>query len=71
MKSRTEVRSMENEHSILVRRAVIFGVPFLYYVRRPGALNNVDLIAERPHAVHNTYLELLRPASWASGSSSP
>jgi O-antigen ligase len=29
------------------------------YVRRPGALNNVDLIAERPHAVHNTYLELL------------
>jgi hypothetical protein len=46
MKSRTEVRSMENEHSILVRRAVIFGVPFLYYVRRPGALNNVDLIAD-------------------------
>jgi O-antigen ligase len=29
------------------------------YVREPGALNNVDLIAERPHAVHNTYLELL------------
>lgn len=29
------------------------------YVRQPGALNNVDLIAERPHAVHNTYLELL------------
>ena len=29
------------------------------YVRRPGALKNVDLIAERPHAVHNTYLELL------------
>jgi hypothetical protein len=37
---------MENEHCILVRRAVIFGVPFLYYVRRPGALNNVDLIAD-------------------------
>jgi O-antigen ligase len=29
------------------------------YVRQPGALNNVDLIAERPHAVHNTYLGLL------------
>jgi O-antigen ligase len=28
------------------------------YVRRPGALNNVDLIAERPHVVHNTYLEV-------------
>jgi len=29
------------------------------YVREPGPLANVDLIAERPHAVHNTYLELL------------
>jgi O-antigen ligase len=29
------------------------------YVREPGALKNVKLIAERPHAVHNTYLELL------------
>jgi O-antigen ligase len=29
------------------------------YVREPGALKNVKLIAERPHVVHNTYLELL------------
>jgi O-antigen ligase len=29
------------------------------YVREPGGLKNVKLIAERPHAVHNTYLELL------------
>jgi O-antigen ligase len=29
------------------------------YVREPGALKHVKLIAERPHAVHNTYLELL------------
>ena len=29
------------------------------FVHRPGALNNVDLIAEKPHVVHNTYLELL------------
>jgi O-antigen ligase len=29
------------------------------YVRQPGALNNVDLIAERPHAVHNTFLQML------------
>jgi hypothetical protein len=32
MKSRTEVRSMEGERSILIRRAVLFGVPFLYLV---------------------------------------
>jgi O-antigen ligase len=29
------------------------------YVRRPGLLRYVDLIAERPHVVHNTYLEVL------------
>jgi O-antigen ligase len=29
------------------------------YVRQPGRLDFVDLIAERPHAVHNTYLEIL------------
>jgi O-antigen ligase len=29
------------------------------YVRQPGALKYVDLIAERPHVVHNTYLEVL------------
>src|SRR5918994_7828568 len=32
MNSRTEVRSMEGERSIVVRRAVLFGVPFLYLV---------------------------------------
>jgi hypothetical protein len=32
MNSRTEVRSMEGEHSILWRRAVLFGVPFLYVI---------------------------------------
>jgi O-antigen ligase len=29
------------------------------YVDRPGALKFADLIAERPHVVHNTYLEAL------------
>jgi O-antigen ligase len=29
------------------------------YVREPGPLKFVDLIAERPHTVHNTYLQLL------------
>src|SRR5215211_8215454 len=29
------------------------------YVRRPGALEYVELIVERPHVVHNTYLEML------------
>jgi O-antigen ligase len=28
------------------------------YVRRPGALHNVALIAEKPHVVHNVYLQL-------------
>lgn len=27
------------------------------YVREPGALNNVDLIADKPHVVHNLYLQ--------------
>jgi O-antigen ligase len=29
------------------------------YVRRPGAMNYVELIVERPHEVHNTYLQML------------
>jgi O-antigen ligase len=29
------------------------------YVREPGTLRFVDLVAERPHEVHNTYLQLL------------
>jgi O-antigen ligase len=29
------------------------------YTRLPGALKNVNKIAERPHVVHNTYLEAL------------
>jgi putative inorganic carbon (HCO3(-)) transporter len=29
------------------------------YADRPGSLKYADLIAERPHAVHNTYLEVL------------
>jgi O-antigen ligase len=29
------------------------------YVRQPGSLQFVDLIAERPHEAHNTYLQLL------------
>jgi hypothetical protein len=33
MNSRSELRSMEGEHSILVRRAVLFGVPLLYELR--------------------------------------
>lgn len=32
------------------------------YVRRPGTLHFVDLIAERPRVVHNTYLQLLAEA---------
>jgi O-antigen ligase len=29
------------------------------YVRRPGTLTAVALIADRPHVVHNTYLSML------------
>ncbi len=29
------------------------------YTRQPGALKNVNKIAEKPHVVHNTYLEAL------------
>jgi O-antigen ligase len=29
------------------------------YVRRPGAMSYVDLIVDRPHVVHNTYLQML------------
>ena len=29
------------------------------YVREPGALTHVQLIADQPHVVHNTYLQLL------------
>lgn len=29
------------------------------YVLRPGQLTNVELIVDRPHVVHNTYLQLL------------
>ena len=29
------------------------------YVRRPGALNYVELVIERPHETHNTYLQML------------
>jgi O-antigen ligase len=32
------------------------------YVRKPGALQYVDLISERPHVVHNVYLQLLAEA---------
>jgi O-antigen ligase len=36
-----------------------FGVVAGDYVLHPGALQRVDLIAENPHVVHNTYLQLL------------
>lgn len=29
------------------------------YVRRPGSLDYVELIVDRPHVVHNTYLQML------------
>jgi O-antigen ligase len=29
------------------------------YVRRPGSLSYVELVVERPHEVHNTYLQML------------
>jgi O-antigen ligase len=29
------------------------------YVRRPGTLQYVELIVDRPHVVHNTYLQML------------
>jgi O-antigen ligase len=32
------------------------------YVREPGALQFVELIAERPHEAHNTYLQVLAEA---------
>lgn len=36
-----------------------FAVRSSEYVREPGSLEFVRLIAERPHAVHNMYLQLL------------
>jgi O-antigen ligase len=36
-----------------------FGVVAKDYVRDSGPLTRVDLIAEHPHVVHNTYLQLL------------
>ena len=32
------------------------------YVRKPGALRSVALIADKPHVVHNTYLQMLAEA---------
>jgi O-antigen ligase len=29
------------------------------YVRRPGSMSYVDLVVDRPHVAHNTYLEML------------
>jgi O-antigen ligase len=36
-----------------------FRVAAADYVREPGALERVDFLVERPHFVHNTYLQLL------------
>ena len=48
-----------NDHPVAGVGLHNFTVHSLRYVREPGALKHVELIAERPHAVHNTYLELL------------
>jgi O-antigen ligase len=50
---------MADEHPVTGVGLDNFRVRSAEYVREPGSLQFVDLIAERPHEVHNTYLQLL------------
>jgi O-antigen ligase len=55
-------RRMAADHPVLGVGLGNFSVHARDYVRRPGALSFVNLIAERPHVVHNVYLEMLADA---------
>jgi O-antigen ligase len=55
-------RRMAADHPALGVGLDNFAVRARDYVRHPGALSFVDLIAERPHVVHNAYLEMLADA---------
>jgi O-antigen ligase len=46
------------DHPVLGVGLNNFRVVSSQYVRRPGTLHFVDLIAERPAVVHNTYLQM-------------
>jgi O-antigen ligase len=46
------------DHPILGVGLNNFRVVSPKYVRKPGTLHFVDLIAEKPHVVHNTYLQM-------------
>lgn len=50
---------MSSDHPVVGVGLDNFVVLSREYVREPGTLRFVDLVAERPHQVHNTYLQLL------------
>jgi O-antigen ligase len=50
---------MSSEHPLTGVGLGNFEVRALDYVRRPGALPYVGAVIERPHAVHNAYLQAL------------
>jgi O-antigen ligase len=52
-------RRMSADHPLIGVGLANFRVRSPDYVRQPGALNYVDLVVDRPHEVHNTYLQLL------------
>lgn len=52
-------RRMSADHPVLGVGLNNFIVEAGDYVRQPGSLEFVNLIAERPHVAHNTYLQLL------------
>jgi O-antigen ligase len=52
-------RRMAGDHPITGVGPDNFVVRSSEYVRRPGALDYVELVVDRPHVVHNTYLQML------------
>jgi O-antigen ligase len=50
---------MSADHPVIGVGLDNFRVRSPEYVRQPGTLQFVDLIVERPHEVHNTYLQML------------
>jgi O-antigen ligase len=50
---------MAQDHPVIGVGLYNFRARSADYVREPGSLESVRLIAERPHVAHNTYLELL------------
>jgi O-antigen ligase len=52
-------RRMSADHPVGGVGLANFTVRSREYVRRPGTLRYVELVVERPHVVHNSYLQLL------------